>query len=205
MAIGNGQATFSTSSLFAGTHSITGTYTGRSPNYLPSTSAALTEIINTAVTTTTLTPSLNPSSYNQIVTFTAQVGSAGGTPTGTVTFSDGSTPLGNSPLGGGTATLSAALTVGLHSINAVYSGDANFNSSSASLNQMVESGEYDADAHFQHQRIAVWSAADLHGHDRTAVWWASHWHSYFPRWLHDAEQRCRQRQHSQPDNEQPRL
>ena len=91
----------------------------------------------TTVTTTTLSSSLNPSTFNQQVTFTATVtGQSGGTPTGSVTFSDGSMPLGTSPLSGSTATVStAALTAGTHSITAVYSG--NFSGSSASLNQTV--------------------------------------------------------------------
>jgi len=88
---------------------------------------------------TTIASSSNPSAFGQSVTFTATVTSQGsGTPTGSVTFSDGSTPLGTSPLSGGTATFSTkALTVGLHAINAVYSGDTNFSGSSASLNQTV--------------------------------------------------------------------
>ena len=45
-------------------------------------------------TSTTVTSSLNPSVYNQSVTFTASVSSPGGTPAGSVTFSDGATALG---------------------------------------------------------------------------------------------------------------
>jgi hypothetical protein len=75
----------------------------------------------------------------QTVTFTAAVtANLSGTPTGTVTFSNGSTTLGTVTLGGGSATISTAtLTVGVHSIKAVYNGDANFSSSSAALNQTV--------------------------------------------------------------------
>jgi uncharacterized protein (TIGR03118 family) len=54
-----------------------------------------------------------------------------GTPTGTVTFWDGSNRLGTSPLINGVATLTAILAeVGVHTINAQYSGDASFLSSS---------------------------------------------------------------------------
>jgi Bacterial Ig-like domain (group 3)/FG-GAP-like repeat len=90
-------------------------------------------------TTTALATSSNPANFAQSLTFTASVTSrAGGSPTGTATFSDGSTPLGTSPINGGTATFSTAvLTVGLHSINAVYSGDSNFSGNSTSLNQIV--------------------------------------------------------------------
>jgi len=50
--------------------------------------------VNQAATATTVTSSLNPSTFGQSVTFTATVSSAGGTPTGTVTFYDGATTLG---------------------------------------------------------------------------------------------------------------
>jgi uncharacterized protein (TIGR03118 family) len=54
-----------------------------------------------------------------------------GAPTGTVTFLDGASLLGTSPLINGVATLNAVFTdVGAHTINAQYSGDASFLSSS---------------------------------------------------------------------------
>jgi uncharacterized protein (TIGR03118 family) len=54
-----------------------------------------------------------------------------GTPTGVVTFLDGSSRLGTSPLINGVATLNTILTdVGVHAIDAQYSGDASFLSSS---------------------------------------------------------------------------
>jgi hypothetical protein len=50
------------------------------------------------------------------------------TPSGTVSFYDGTTLLGTSSLSAGSATFSAAsLATGAHSITAVYSGDSNFN------------------------------------------------------------------------------
>lgn len=61
-----------------------------------------------------------------------------GTPTGTVTFWDGSNRLGTSPLINGVATLTAILTeVGVHTINAQYSGDAAFLSSSDRISLQV--------------------------------------------------------------------
>jgi autotransporter-associated beta strand protein len=95
-------------------------------------------------TTTSLMSSLNPSIAGQLVTFTATVSPNGGssTPTGTVTFFDGATPLGTGTLNGsGVATFgTTALSAGPHSITAVYAGDANFaGSSSAALVQNVTS------------------------------------------------------------------
>ena len=91
-------------------------------------------------TTTTITSSSNPSTFGQSVTFSATVTpKASGMPTGTVTFREGSTVLGTSPLNGGTAKFStAALTVGHHCIRAVYSGDTSFAAStSLALHQVV--------------------------------------------------------------------
>ena len=95
-----------------------------------------------AATSTTLAASPNPSASGQAVTFTATVGPvapATGTPTGTVTFKDGSTTLGTGTLSGGAATFTtSALAVGTHSITAAYGGDASFAAStSAALSQVV--------------------------------------------------------------------
>jgi hypothetical protein len=70
---------------------------------------------------------------------TAAVAPGTGTPTGSVTFYDGSTILGTATLSSGTASLSlTTLAVGSHSITAVYGGDPNFKTStSAALSQKV--------------------------------------------------------------------
>lgn len=88
-----------------------------------------------AATTTTLSPSLNPAGFGQSVTFTASVQiSSGPSPTGTVTFLDGTTSLGIANLANGTAQFStSALATGSHSITAKYSGDANFTASTSSV------------------------------------------------------------------------
>jgi hypothetical protein len=92
-----------------------------------------------ASTATTLGSSPNPSTYGVSVTFTATVSSGTGTPTGSVTFKDGATTLGTSPLNGGQATLStSSLAGGAHSITASFSGDSSHASStSTSLMQTV--------------------------------------------------------------------
>jgi sugar lactone lactonase YvrE len=69
----------------------------------------------------------SPIFLSSAVTFTAIVSSTVGNPTGTVSFYDGTTFLGSDPLSAPTYTTSG-LAAGLHSITAVYSGDANFNS-----------------------------------------------------------------------------
>jgi len=91
---------------------------------------------NKAATTTAVTSSVNPSNLNQSVTFTATVISTAGTPTGTVQFKDNGTDLG-SPValnGSGVAMLTTStLAAGIHNISAVYSGDANFLTSTGTL------------------------------------------------------------------------
>jgi hypothetical protein len=94
-----------------------------------------------AATTTTVVSSKNPSTYRTSVTFTASVKSTTtGTPTGQVTFKDGSTTLGTGTLSGGKATFrTSSLPVGTHSITAVYGGSTSYNgSTSSALTQKVK-------------------------------------------------------------------
>jgi Bacterial Ig-like domain (group 3) len=106
----------------------------------------LTQTVKQASTTTSVVSSANPSVAGQAVTFTATVSPVSpgsGTPTGTATFMDGSTTLGTAVLSGGTASFTtSALAVGTHSIKVVYSGDANFKTSTSSvLSQVVQSSD----------------------------------------------------------------
>lgn len=93
-----------------------------------------------ATTTTTLAASPSPSAYGQNVALTATV--AGSSPSGTVTFLDGTAALGAASLAGtaatGTVTFAvSSLAVGTHSLTAVYAGDAN-NTGSTSAAVSVE-------------------------------------------------------------------
>jgi hypothetical protein len=98
----------------------------------------LTVIAPTASATgTTVVSSGDPMVYGQVVTFTATVSAiapATGTPTGRVTFLDGSVVLGTAPLSGGVATIAtSALDAGDHLITVSYSGDAVFAPSDSSV------------------------------------------------------------------------
>jgi hypothetical protein len=132
----SGVATFLISSLSVGAHSIAATYIGNA-SYGGSVSPAITQIVNKADTTTTLTSNRNPSNPGQRVTFKAAVSPS--TATGTVQFFDGSVLLGTAPVSGGTASLAtSSLAAGNHSITAHYSGDDTYNgSTSAVLTQSV--------------------------------------------------------------------
>ncbi len=134
-------ATFTISSLALGSHSITAVY-GGSTTFSGSTSTAVAQAVNQDATTSLVFSSVNPSASGQPVVFTAveiAVSPGTGTPTGTVTFKDGTTALATEPLSGGTATyLDTSLANGTHSITVVYGGDANFKSSTSSvLTQLV--------------------------------------------------------------------
>ncbi len=98
--------------------------------------------VTPAATTAAVSSSLNPSTVGQSVTFTATVTAVApgaGTPTGTVTFMDGTTSLGSATLSGGTAMLATTtLGAGTHTITVVYAGDGNFTgSTSPALSQAV--------------------------------------------------------------------
>jgi hypothetical protein len=139
--LSGGKATFKTSALAVGGHSITVVYVGDT-NFTGSTSAALNQTVNQDGTTTRVMSSLNPSKSGQSVTFTATVTAnepGSGTPGGTVTFKDGTTTIGTGTLSGGVATFTTStLAVGSHSITAVYGATTDFKTStSAVLTQTV--------------------------------------------------------------------
>lgn len=125
-------ATFQTSSLAAGTHTITASYAGDADNF-SSTSAALTQTVNITSTTTALAASANPAIAGTTVIFTATVSTNGGVAAGTVNFYNGATLLGSGTLNGtGVAAYSTAtLPVGTYSITAAYQGNSNDSASTS--------------------------------------------------------------------------
>lgn len=92
---------------------------------------SLTKVLPT--TTTALSASPAPSTYGQIVTFTATVSSTAGVPGGTVSFYDGSALLAAVALSaaGQASYATSALAVATHSISAVYSGSAGYQASAS--------------------------------------------------------------------------
>ena len=133
-------ATLATTHLPVGLDHVTATY-GGSTDFLTSTSSALAQTVNKAETVTTVVSSLNPSTHGHSVTFTAHVhADSGPTPTGSVTFKDGSTTLGSGTVdSSGNATFSTStLAVGTHSITAAYGGSTtDATSTSTALSQKV--------------------------------------------------------------------
>lgn len=110
-------------------------------NSIPATVSLTGTAIGLPATTTVITSTANPSILGASVTLAVSVtpSSGSGTPTGTVTFSDGSTTLATVPLTNGQATFaSSTLAVGSHSITVAYSGDSNFQASTGRLSQSVQ-------------------------------------------------------------------
>jgi hypothetical protein len=134
---GSGSGILTISTLSVGTHHLTASYSGDS-NSIAGTSPVLNQSVVASSTTTTLATSNADVPFGTPVTFTATVnGGSSGTPTGTVSFEEGSTILGTLTLDShGTAALVlTSLSVGPHSIRAVYGGDANNGASSSSAVQ----------------------------------------------------------------------
>jgi Big-like domain-containing protein len=137
-----GQATLTTSALSLGPHTMTASYSGDAV-YTPSTGTMIQTVNPGLVSATTLTSSLNPSTFGQTVTFTATVTGGGPTPTGPATFKDGPTTLAIVSLNGaGQATFTtSALTVGPHTITVDYGGDGTYaGSTSPPVTQVVTGG-----------------------------------------------------------------
>jgi hypothetical protein len=123
----------------AGAKSLTATYAGDT-NYNGSASTPATpHTVNKADTTTTITEdNPDPSTPGQavLVKWTVTVNSPGaGTPTGTVTVSDGVDSC-NAPVATGQCSI-ALNTTGLRTLTATYPGDSNFNTSSDTEDHQV--------------------------------------------------------------------
>ncbi len=135
----SGSATLSVTSLGVGAHTITAQYSGDA-NYATDTSTGVAVTVSQASSATAITSSANPSFAGQSVTMTASVTGTGPTPTGNVIFTSGSTTLGTVALNGGTAayTTTSLTSPGTQTITATYSGDANTQASSGTINQVID-------------------------------------------------------------------
>lgn len=117
-----------------GPHALTAVFPGDT-NYAAATSGI--QNISIGLTTITVTPSATNVGTGTPLTLTAKITPIVASSTavgGSVTFFDGTTAIGTAPVTGGVATLTTATlsTVATHTITAVYSGDANFYTSTTS-------------------------------------------------------------------------
>jgi hypothetical protein len=134
------RAVLSTKAMIVGTHAIKAIYGGDARD-APSTSGTLTVTVGKDATTTKIAGSANPAVAGRPVTLTATIivtAPGAGTPTGMVTFKDGGKTIGTGRLktakGITTATITtSSLSIGSHSLTAVFSGDGNDKTSTSGV------------------------------------------------------------------------
>ena len=172
--VSGGQATFQTESLTLGAHPITAVYEGDDDFVGSSSTNTVIQTINPASTSTEVTSSHDPGVVGQTVAYTATVAvdaPGSGTPTGSVSFSDGGSPI---PTCQGLAlppapplevTCSQAYgTNGGHSITATYSGDADFTASAGNTGRERVTGVHHHNCRSVTVRIDVRSECHAHRH-----------------------------------------
>ncbi len=123
----SGAASLIISNLPVGSRMLTAVY-GGSVGLDGSVSPAVTHTVSQAQTAATLTVNPGATVFGQTVTLSATISvtaPGGGTPTGTVSFYDGTTLLGTKNLGGGRAVFTTStLAVGSHGLRAEYVGSS---------------------------------------------------------------------------------
>jgi len=147
VTLSGGVATCTVTYSTTGSHTITAPYSGDS-NYTAAAGNSVSETVNQGTATDTVTSSAAPTKVGQAVTYTATISGAGATPTGTVTFKDGGTPIascgtaGAVTLSGGVATCTVTYsTTGSHTITAPYGGDSNYTAAASnSVSETVNQG-----------------------------------------------------------------
>jgi len=123
----NGRAAITISSLPVNAHSMIAAYAGDA-NFVSVQSTPLAQPVLKDGVTVAFTTSASTTAFGGAVVLSARVSASSpgvGTPTGTVVFSDGATPMAAVALdGNGVATFaSSKLAVGVHALTASYSGD----------------------------------------------------------------------------------
>jgi hypothetical protein len=127
-----GTATCTTSSLAVGSETITATYSGDGNHAGGTGTLSPNQQVNQASANALVGSTLNPSTYGQAVSFSANVTAVSpgaGSPTGTVQFAIDSVNFGSPvTLSAGSASSGSisTLTVATHTVTATYSGDTNF-------------------------------------------------------------------------------
>ena len=140
--LANGSAAMNAIFAGAGIHNITALYSGNA-TFLPSSESIPLQV--TALVTRSALVAPATAAPGSAITLTATVSSAGGVPTGSVVFLDGTTQLGTSPLDdAGVATLrNNTLATGSHSLTSSYTGDGKFGAStSAAVSVVIANADF---------------------------------------------------------------
>lgn len=131
-----GSATFTTSALAIGSHTITANY--QPTGNFGASSASLIQVVNSDPTTTAVTCQPNSINIGNTSQLIATVTSAYGTPTGSIAFTDNGTALATQALLAGTTNLTyTGAGAGTHSITATYAPTGSFAASAASCSEFV--------------------------------------------------------------------
>lgn len=131
-----GTAIFTTAALNATTYSLTASYAGDTA-FASSVSAAQNLVVNTLTPAVALTAPAT-AIVGASVTLATTVTGTGATPTGIVTFKDGTTTIGTATLANGAASISTTtLALGTHSITVAYVGDSNYASATSSASTVT--------------------------------------------------------------------
>ncbi|WP_165420478.1 beta strand repeat-containing protein [Edaphobacter modestus] len=133
---GNASAATGLGTNPAGDHTFQVNYLGDANNNAVSTAPQIWTILQ-APTTTTITSTLTPTKEGQNVSWPCTVTSPGGTPTGTITYTDNGNFVTSSTVPGGVAWGGTGLPVGTHVIGCSFAAQGNFAASSSSVTQVV--------------------------------------------------------------------
>ena len=128
IALANGVASYSTSTLATGAHAITASYSGDTNfNALTSGAQTVTVALGTVSVAFAATPTISPIGKNVVLAATVVSKTGAGTLSGTITFLDGSTSIGSGSITNGAFSVSTSmLAAGSHTLTASYGGNANF-------------------------------------------------------------------------------
>ncbi|MGH9456864.1 MAG: Ig-like domain repeat protein, partial [Thermoanaerobaculia bacterium] len=137
IALASGTGSCTLHPTVAGTRNVTATYAGSAGHF--GSSAAASRTFNPAATKTTLTShGPDPSTVGESVAFDVRVTSSFGTPTGSVTVSDGLGQSCTAALSGGSGSCSIACSsAGDRTITASYARQGSWDASSATASQSV--------------------------------------------------------------------
>lgn len=133
-----GNATYTSTTLVPGTHSLTAVYSGDST--YPTGNGAQTLVVNGLTATVTVTPSPASITTASSLSVTITVTGSGATPAGTVTLSGGSFTSAAATLASGSATITIpanSLSAGSDTLTVSYSGDANYGPATGTATETV--------------------------------------------------------------------
>jgi len=180
----NGSGSLTTSSIAAGSSSITASYSGDT-NLTAGNSTATTQLVNKATPNITLSVSNSTPDASGLITLTANLVNPNGNgnlPTGTVDFYSNGVKIGSGSITAGSANFTTTgfyLGLGIDSITADYTGDGNYSaatSAAANVTAGTDNERFINEAYrvifnrqADYQGLNAWNTYLQHGHTRNWV------------------------------------